>query len=128
MTYEIGQKVETPLGIGVIQSLEETIFEDEKGNPIYDYAVKFENNYDYYTEHTLDKIIFLNHVVKPYRTAHEKLLEMGYECEEKRDVKIYRHENKISSVRVYDDNTISCNDIDLELSRILTQYLEEMEE
>ena len=38
--HKIGDKVETPLGIGVIQSLEETIFVDEKDNPIYDYACK----------------------------------------------------------------------------------------
>ena len=111
MTYEIGQKVETEKGNGIIVGI--SGYEEQL------YIVEITN---------IGKWGFNEHQLKPYRTAHEKLLEMGYECEERRDVKIYRHENKISSVRVYDDNTISCNDIDLELSRILTQYLEEMAE
>ena len=151
--HKIGDKVETPLGIGVIQSLEETIFVDEKDNPIYDYAVKFENDYDYYTEHKLDKIIFLNHVVKPYHTAHEKLIEMVWECvDNDKKYAVYRkttlkneyHNDYIQlevikrtktfgAIRYYNDNFNSQYshhqfNFDLTLSRILTQYLEEMKQ
>lgn len=134
--YKIGDKVETPLGIGVIQSLEETIFEDEKGNPIYDYAVKFENDYDYYTEHKLDKIIFLNHVVKPYRTAHEKLIEMGYERVEDEDDDCFVYRKGLDYVTITKDGQVAVHDkntyfgasyFNITLSRILTQYLEELE-
>lgn len=65
--------------------------------------------------------------MKIRKTAHDKLIELGYEVIQGANIKIYRHD-KLSDFRVYDDNTISCNEIDLELSRILTQYLEEMEE
>ena len=60
-------------------------------------------------------------------TPHERLIELGYELVEYGHYKVYRHD-KLSDVRVYDDNTISCNDIDLELSKIIKEYLEWLEE
>jgi hypothetical protein len=133
--YKIGDKVETPLGIGVIQSLEETIFVDEKDNPIYDYAVKFENDYDYYTEHKLDKIIFLNHVVKPYRTAHDKLIEMGLKLKITKNYAdgVFSHEwwndNDDRVIVFYiDEKVTTVYEGNNEIMVIIPQYLEELED
>lgn len=63
----------------------------------------------------------------PYRTAHEKLIEMGYELTKRTDYVFYRHDD-LPRITIYSDKTYSCSDTNLELSRILTQYLEEMEE
>ena len=132
--YKIGDKVETPLGVGVIKSLEETIFEDEKGNPIYDYSVKLNNHYDFYTENKLDKIIFLSYVIKPYKSAHDKLIELGYRFWDNSnglqynknhiEILIDKEEKKY---KVYWMVDFQAYDVDIELSRILTQYLEELE-
>ena len=132
--YKIGDKVETSLGIGVIQSLEETIFVDEKDNPIYDYAVKFENDYDYYTEHKLGKIIFLNHVVKPYRTAYEKLIEMGLTLKVTKNYAggVFSHEwwsENEGRIIVFfvDEKLTTVYEGNNEIMAIIPQYLEELE-
>ena len=72
--------------------------------------------------------------VKHYRTAHEKLIEMGYEHSEYSYGDVYELKESYKynglSGRIQTDNcgAINCGDvyIGLELSRILTQYLEEM--
>lgn len=64
--------------------------------------------------------------LKPYCTAHEKLIEMGYELTKYTDYVSYRHD-ELPRVTIYSDNTYSCSDTNLELSRILTQYLEELQ-
>lgn len=116
MKYEIGQKVETPLGVGLVKVIDK----DLKGNTLI--AVNIGKlPIDYIG------ISFKESDIKPYRTPHEKVLEMGYECEAREGIKIYRHPT-LSNFRVYYDNTISCNDIDLELSRIIAEYLEWLEE
>ena len=68
----------------------------------------------------------MNINLKPYRTAHEKLIEMGYEFIKGNNCVFYRHD-ELPRVTIYSDNTYSCSDTNLELSRILTQYLEEIE-
>ena len=65
--------------------------------------------------------------VQPYRTAHEKLIEMGYELTKRTDYVFYRHDD-LPRVTIYSDKTYSCSDTNLALSRILTQYLEELDE
>lgn len=59
-------------------------------------------------------------------TAHEKLIEMGYEFTKRKDYAFYRHD-ELPKVTIYNDKTYSCGDTNLELSKILTQYLEELE-
>lgn len=74
--------------------------------------------------------------IKPYRTAHEKLIELGYEHHEYSYGDVYELKESYKynglSGRIQTDNqgAINCGDvyIGLELSRILTQYLEELEE
>lgn len=112
MKYEIGQKVTTPLGDGEIID----VFTRED-KTIKEYKVCI-NTYSVWVD---------VEDLKPYKTPHEKLLEMGYELDDRIDVKIYRHDT-LSYVRVYDDNTISCFEITLELLHILTDYLEWLEE
>ena len=68
---------------------------------------------------------FNEHQLKPYRTAHEKLIEMGYESIKGNNFTKYRHD-ELPRITIYSDNTYSCSDTNLELSRILTQYLEEV--
>lgn len=64
--------------------------------------------------------------VIPYHTAHEKLLALGYELTKRTDYVFYRHDD-LPRVTIYSDKTYSCSDTNLALSRILTQYLEELE-
>lgn len=74
-------------------------------------------------------------VLKPYKTAHEKLIEMGYEHHEYSygDVyelkESYKYNGLSSRIQTDNQGAINCGDvyIGLELSRILTQYLEELE-
>lgn len=137
MTYEIGQKVETEKGNGIIVAI--SGYEEQL------YIVEITN---------IGKWGFNEHQLKPYKTAHEKLIEMGYEYEEHKQGHRYIHrENKDYididlfresyyhfefkyqrdyrktpyPIRHYRTTPypISTN---LELSRILTQYLEEMVE
>ena len=63
--------------------------------------------------------------VKPYRTAHEKLIEMGYELIDREEWIIYKHKN-LPRIVIHNGN-YSCSDTNLALSRILTAYLEELE-
>ena len=72
------------------------------------------------------ELVFNERELKPYRTAHEKLIEMGYESTKGNNFTKYRHD-ELPRVTIYSDNTYSCSDTNLELSRILTQYLEELE-
>ena len=73
--------------------------------------------------------------MKKYKTAHEKLIEMGYEHHEYcyGDVyelkESYKYNGLSSRIQTDNQGAINCGDvfIGLELSRILTQYLEELE-
>ena len=129
--YKIGDKVETPLGSGVI-----TV----SGGGIFYVQVK--NQLLHYKEDNL----------APYRTAHEKLIEMGWEVytdninvivykktiqhDVYRDdyikVGVYKKEKKYNGTVHYNDSFSSAYrhhsyDFELDLSRILTDYLEELE-
>lgn len=113
--YKIGDKVETPYGVGVITVI--------RNDGMFFVKIKNQLVHCVYDELT------------PYRTAHEKLIEMEWE----------EQETTIKNNRRYDkgDNTIFIDivkktyevyegydpyQIDLKLSRILTQYLEEIEQ
>ena len=100
--YKIGDKVETPHFTGIVEK-------------VYESGVKVNGK------------MFPLKDIKPYRTAHEKLIEMGYELTKRTDYVFYRHDD-LPRVTIYSDKTYSCSDTNLALSRILTQYLEEMEE
>jgi len=118
MTYEVGQKVETPLGIGTIVGSKPILY----ARDVYNVELKTKEGNFY--------IWFTQDVLKPYKSPHERLLEMGFELVTA---------NKLIYI-TYDDLTHFVVDkerkelnfhigtVDLELSRILTQYLEEMEE
>ena len=102
--YKIGDKVETPLGVGKVSISATGYMVNIKG-----YQVVFEAD-----------------VVTPYQSAHDKLLAMGYEFNKRNDYVIYTHD-ELSRVTIYRDKTYSCGDANLTLSRILTAYLEELE-
>ena len=131
--YKIGDKVETPHGTGLVVGYHET----------YDmYIVDLKGDFktqQYKPEH-----------LQPYRTAHEKLIEMGYEKKihdtvVKSDVESGRYKQyaKGSEVilidvedREFTTYTLYSGDkgvsdvswVNHKLSRILTQYLEELED
>ena len=116
MTYEIGQKVETPLGVGTISYIDsEFAWVSIKGTPEIEFDIRH---------------------LKPYKTAHERLLEMGWEDVETYSVDIIEYRKDGSEIYVYKrdkkyeayDGLSSAYSMNLELSRILTQYLEEMAE
>lgn len=109
MKYEIGQKVTTPFGVGKIFSVDD--IRDEYG-VLYHFEVK-----DFFRHDDL----------KPYKTPREKLIEMGYQLDERDTASVYRHDI-LCNVRVWNDNKISCDDIDLELAKTIKEYLEWLEE
>lgn len=80
MIYEIGQRVTTPLGDGEVVALGSAF------NGVESYRVRFTlpkdgNGY-------LHPIVeFPNYHLKPYKTPHERLIDMGFE--------IYNSEHKI---------------------------------
>ena len=104
--YKIGDKVETPLGSGYVESIR------------YDGTIGVGIGFPI--------VYFKEKELTPYRTAHEKLIEMGYELTKRSDYVFYRHDD-LPRVTIYSDKTYSCSDTNLKLSRILTQYLEEIE-
>ena len=124
--YKVGDKVETRLGIGVIEKVTE-------------YPKGYDNSYHVSVNVCKEKLIMIyeEDELKPYKSQHEKLIEMGYSFSELINY-MRRYENE------YDDENIPVeiiidykhknyyipeNDVvNLELSRILTQYLEELEE
>ena len=110
--YKIGDKVETPLGIGVVVGKRVAMRHDD---------IIFEVNIKNV------KIDFRNTQVIAYKSAHEKLIEMGYEITKRTDYVFYRHDD-LPRITIYSDKTYSCSDTNLALSRILTQYLDELNE
>lgn len=115
MKYEIGQKVTTPLGVAVIKYY-------LGGNTTW---LSFDEN--------MAEIEFDIKYLKPYKTPHEKLLEMGFEFEEVLDW----GNNPFSHNWIKDDqkitiylseNTITTYEVCKEAIAVLTQYLEWLEE
>lgn len=122
MKYEIGKKVVTPLGDGVV--------------------VGYNDTYDMYLVDLNDEFTnqqFKEYHLKPYKTPHERLLEMGFEMVlDEEHFTIFEHQELDYTIRVdklwkgigihhYNDDP-HYRYIYLELSRILTEYLEWLEE
>lgn len=123
MTYEIGQRVTTPLGlVGEIK---------QSGDEMSKVAIKsVDGIYTYFYK-------FMNKKLKPYKTPHERLIEMGFEVLDithyaNRDFTHYVHSksglclNFQTKNRYYYIATKSLDspNISLELSRIITDCLE----
>lgn len=121
--YKVGEKVETPFGIGIVVGKRVAMRHDDI---IFEVEIKG------------IKIDFRNTQVTPYQSAHEKLIELGYERVDTHYI-LYKKNNGIHieidsdlTLMVYKENddfyyTSSPVYINLQLSRILTQYLEELE-
>jgi len=117
--YKLGDKVETPLGVGILS--------DISANNETKYKVMYGSRSTWYAH---DEI-------KPYRTAHEKLIELGWEdkgyVSDARRYEgynmwvIFNVTNKTYTINKLVGIAIICPNIDITLSRILTQYLEELE-
>ena len=120
MTYEVGQKVETLLGVGVVTAIEgNTLIAVNIGKLSIDYV----------------GLVFKESDIKPYGSTHDKLIEI-YECYETiYSGKLYLRTEADETLPVEINISrhskyyyIPDNDrVNLELSRVLTQYLEEME-
>ena len=121
MTYEIGQKVETPLGVGVVKGLRSnnTKFVTVKFNDDDSMCMEFESQY-----------------VKPYKSAHEKLIEMGLSLKIINDawsLSVFSHEwwsdDNRRIIAFYTlDKLVTVYEANHEIMRIIPQYLEEMAE
>jgi hypothetical protein len=115
--YKAGDKVETPHGTGWVKSYSE----------VYDmYIVDLKGafkNQQYKPYH-----------LKPHKSAHDKLIEMGFK---KNEDGHYQHDFD-GDIRVMSETNMKTMEtqkylvprvhLTLELSRILTQYLEELED
>ena len=117
--FKIGDKAETPLGIGIFQT----------------YSTFSKTSYI-----QLDKseIRIDNEKVKPYKSAHDKLIELGFtfEISELETFIQYTHERRdmriiINTIRkeygVFHFTDFNYRYIDIKLSKILLQRLEELE-
>ena len=114
--YKIGDYVKSFIGIGCI--------EDEYKELNNHFIVNVKGNRYILSASELEK----------YKTAHEKLLEMGWKFSECTGCKLYQRKGGFvefnieqKTYTIYTLNNYDVN-INLELSRILTQYLEELEE
>jgi len=109
--YKIGDKVETPLGVGIITEKRVAM---RNSDIIYGVAVKgiFVN--------------FRSKQIKPYSTPHEKLIEMGYEFRDDGERHVFNHTEK-PNIYFYFDGTASCVEITKDIALIVAQYLEELE-
>ena len=120
MTYEIGQKVETPLGVGKVVGYHE----------LYDiYLV------DLLTNPAFTNQQFKEYHLKPYKTAHDKLVEMGLHLKITNDYAggIFSHEwwndNNYRVLAFFvNEKQTTVYEANHDVMRIIPQYLEEMEE
>lgn len=114
--FKIGDKVETPLGRGKIVTIEKYNKED---GPSYMVVINNSN-----------ELGFTSADLKLYKSAHEKLLEYGFKIEIDNDEFISLiHPTKNYFLTIYKLQKTYYIDgaIGLELTKILKQYLEEME-
>lgn len=127
MKYEIGQKVETPLGVG-------KIFDTNTSGDMFHVELK-------------DGLIkwFWGEYLKPYKMAHDKLIEMGFsyeydECNDELSDKVHTYYNAKRHLKI--EVTITPNGVgwhthfydpynyiaNLETLEIIKQLVEEMVE
>lgn len=120
MKYEVGQKVETPLGVGVVKGIR------HYQEPIY--QIKFmDSNFK-----VLD---FEENELKPYKTPHERLLEMGYELNDTQDYLLYYDGNRLT-ISIHKKTKVwvaylgvdGLVEVGLKLTKIMADYLEWLEE
>ena len=121
--YKIGNTVKTEFGIGVVKDKYENL-----------------NNHFVINIRDVDIIVHVSEM-EHYKTAHDKLIELGWEYkgfvelrhiyEKKYPYKFKEHIIIFPKSKFYLTSTNSKGHsvlINIELSRILTQYLEELEE
>ena len=119
MTYEIGQKVETPLGVGNVVGYHE----------FYEiYSVDLLTNPEFTDQP------FKEYHLKPYKTANDKLIEMGLHLKITKNWAggIFSHEwwndnNRVIAFYVNEKET-TVFEANHDIMRIIPQYLEEMAE
>ena len=112
--YKEGDKVETPLGVGVVDCIIKL--------PFNEVLVRID-----------DRIhVFLEEKVKRYKTAHEKLLELGYEFQEDNNIKTYVLFDRQGGVSDFftvnntEKTILPHHVLNLEKAKIMVQYLEEL--
>ena len=122
--YKIGDKVETPIGIGIIKWIDKASKNDDEG---FDTL--------YVSINGFPEIEVNERHIKPYRTAHEKLIELGYRISQTTALthSLYTiYDKDGSSITIIERRSGNAyktrQEVSLELSRILTQYLEELHE
>lgn len=113
--YKIGDKVETK--DNYYKKLNGVVVKDNYPKEYNQVRVKYSLEF----EETIE-----NDFLIKQPSAHEKLIELGYELTKRTDYVFYRHDD-LPRVTIYSDKTYSCSDTNLALSRILMQYLEELE-
>ncbi len=125
MTYEIGQKVETPLGWGRLSYFDsEFAWVSIKGTPEIEFDIRH---------------------IKPYKTAHDKLIDMGFsyeydECNDELSDKVHTYYNAKRHLKI--EVTVTPNGVgwhthfydaynyiaNLETLEIIKQLVEELHE
>ncbi len=121
--FKVGDKVITPLGVGIVSVEEKFIFDLDEWHIEVVVGEKYGFN---------RVLTFEVSDLKPYKTAHDKLIEMGYThtiLSEDLTDDYYEKDafNYIWFSRTEKNYRLGEVYVDIELSRILTQYLEELE-
>ena len=112
MTYEIGQKVETPFGVCKVMNVDGLLIKVEHVGTLSEFELPIG-------------------MLSLYKTAHDKLLSMGFEFEEVLDwaKNPFSHNWKKDGQKItiyLFENTVTTYEVCKEAIEVLTQYLEEM--
>lgn len=114
--FKINDKVETSLGIGTIVNI-------RFSKPVY--TIRFDGVSQY--------IEFSHEQINQYKSAHDRLIELGWRFSECKGMALYQKNSDFIEFNTERKTYViySLNNhyavIDLELSRILKHYLEELE-
>ena len=130
--YKIGDKVETPLGVGQIYNISDKEYSD--------FTVELFG----YEKHIVtlcnvnvkgQSLLYKDTDLKPYRTAHDKLIEMGLRLKVTKNYAdgVFSHEwwneNDDRVIVFYiDEKVTTVYEGNNEIMNVIPQYLEELEE
>ena len=138
--FKVGDKVETPFGIGEIIVFNYFLEKDKSYKVRLNYKMDDTHAYEYGKTPLLN---FTEKEIKPYKTPHQELLDLGWKVlDDRNNIMLYHllvdgkfyYQIKIDKLHKtidlhYLDRSgyTSTTQLDLKLTSILKRYLEELE-